>query len=128
MLYAASGARFCRQRVDETMSTHDNPVEVLRDDFRHHLDVFYMCLKLAPPYDSVEKAIAQLTSTLKALPAEQLAAITGDPSQRWPFYRQAMVESGLNRKHSGIVAGLIRSKQTSHLPGEYEHFLSTFIS
>ena len=32
----------------------------LREEFRHHLETFYAQLKLAPPYESVEKAIRLL--------------------------------------------------------------------
>lgn len=32
-------------------------VESLRDEFREHLHIFYSTLKLAAPYDTVEKAL-----------------------------------------------------------------------
>ena len=40
----------------------------LREEFRHHLETFYAQLKLAPPYESVEKAIRSLTTSVHALP------------------------------------------------------------
>lgn len=105
-----------------------DPVQALREEFRHHLEVFYAGLKLAPPYHSVEKAIAQLTAALKALTPEEQARLAADPAGRWEQYRQAFSQSGLNRKHRGIIAGLAKSGQTGGLPSEYEHFLSAFRS
>ncbi|MGH7205614.1 MAG: hypothetical protein ACREI2_05335 [Nitrospiraceae bacterium] len=103
-------------------------IQVLRDDFRSRLEVFYARLKLAPPYHSVEKAIVHLTAALKALTPEERQRIATDPSRQWALYRQAFVESGLNQKHRGIIAGLIRSRQTGDLTSEYEHFLDAFRS
>ena len=103
-------------------------IQVLRDDFRSRLEVFYARLKLAPPYHSVEKAIVHLTAALNALAPEERQRIAADPSRQWALYRQAFVESGLNQKHRGIIAGLIRSRQTGDLASEYEHFLDAFRS
>jgi hypothetical protein len=36
------------------------------------------------------------------------------------------VESGLHLKHRGIIAGLVRAKQTANLPPEHEHFLKAY--
>lgn len=105
-----------------------DPVQALREEFRHHLEVFYSGLKLAPPYHSVEKAVAQLTADLKTLPPEEQARLVSDPAGRWTAYRKAFSESGLNQKHRGIIAGLARSRQTLSLAPEYDHFLSLFIS
>ena len=105
-----------------------DPLQTLREEFRHHLEVFYARLKLAPPYHSVEKAIVQLTAALKAMTPEERARLASDPAGRWLEYRKAFAESGLNQKHRGIIAGLAKSGQTSDLPKEYEHFLQLFIS
>jgi len=105
-----------------------DPIQTLREEFRHHLEVFYARLKLAPPYHSVEKAIVQLTAALKALPPEEQARLVSDPAGRWMAYGKAFAESGLNQKHRGIIAGLVKSEQTSDLPKEYDHFLSAFRS
>ena len=105
-----------------------DPVQTLREEFRHHLEVFYACLKLAPPYHSVEKAIAQLATALKAMTPEERARFASDPAGRWAQYRKAFAESGLNQKHRGIIAGLARSGRTGDLPKEYDHFLSLFMS
>jgi hypothetical protein len=105
-----------------------DPLQMLREEFRHHLEIFYARLKLAPPYHSVEKAIVQLTTALKAMTQEELAYLAGDSASRWDQYRKAFAESGLNQKHRGIIAGLATSGQTGNLPKEYDHFLSLFTS
>ena len=108
----------------------DEPDDIrcLRDDFRRHLEIFYARLKLAPPYQSVEKAIAHFTASLKAMAPDERKRIRTDPDRRWAQYRTAFVESGLHLKHRGIIAGLARSKQGLDLPAEYHRFLDAFIS
>lgn len=103
-----------------------DPVHTIREEFRHHLEVFYSRLKLAPPYHSVEKAVVQLTATLKAKTQEEQVRLLADQAGRWAEYRKAFAESGLNQKHRGIIAGLAKSGQTGDLPEEYDHFLSAF--
>ncbi len=109
------------------MSTKQDIVQVLRDDFRHRLGLFYHHLNLAQPYDTVEKAMARLTSQLSSLPAEERAQISSDPHRRWAVYRQVFTEAGLPRKHRGIIAGLIRSEQIPDSLKEYEPWLDTFL-
>ena len=101
-------------------------VESLRDEFREHLAVFYSRLKLAAPYDTVEKALGSLTTRLKALPPEELQHLSTDETQRWALFRQAFIESGLSLKHRGIIAGLARSRQSLDLPPEFDHLLSLY--
>ena len=103
-----------------------DPVHTIREEFRHHLEVFYSRLKLAPPYHSVEKAVVQLTAMLKAKTQEEQVRLLADQAGRWAEYRKAFAESGLNQKHRGIIAGLAKSGQTGDLPEEYDHFLSAF--
>lgn len=105
-----------------------DPVQTLREEFRHHLEVFYARLKLAPPYHSVEKAVVQLTAALKAKTPEEQARLLADQAGRWTEYRKAFAESGLSQKHRGIIAGLAKSGQAGDLPDEYEHFLKLFMS
>jgi hypothetical protein len=105
----------------------DPQIQALRDEFRHHLEIFYATLRLAPPYHSVEKAVAHLTTSLKAMTPEERAKLAADPSLRWAQYRAAFVESGLNQKHRGIIAGLIRSGRVD-LPAEYKPLLDAFPS
>ncbi|MCW5797839.1 MAG: hypothetical protein KIT40_05020 [Nitrospira sp.] len=102
------------------------PVESLRDEFRRHLDIFYSRLKLAAPYDSVEKALGTLTATLKALPPEELQRLGMDETQRWAHFRQAFIDSGLIQKHRGIIAGLTRSSAPLDLPPEFNHLLDLY--
>ena len=102
------------------------PIESLRDEFRGHLDVFYSRLKLAAPYDSVEKALGVLTTTLKGLPLGELQRLDADQTQRWAHFRQAFVESGLSLKHRGIIAGLARSGAALNLPPEFNHLLDLY--
>ncbi|WP_447975178.1 hypothetical protein [Nitrospira sp. Kam-Ns4a] len=105
-----------------------DPIHALRDDFRRCLETFYASLKLAPPYHSVEQAIAHLTSALKALEPAERERVAADPARRWELYRRAFIESGLSQKHRGIIAGLVRSRQTGDLPPDYQPFLDAFVS
>ena len=108
-------------------STHANdPIATLREEFRGHLQRFYANLKLAPPYDSVEKALQQLTASLKALPQTEQTRLVADPTLRWQRFAQAFAASGLSKKHRGIIAGLARNRSALDLPEEYDHFLRLF--
>ena len=101
-------------------------VEHLRNEFRERLEEFYRGLKLAPPYDSVEKALARRTTKLKTLSAEELQRLAADPALRWAEYRAAFVESGLSQKHRGIIAGLARARHNLDLPQEFDQFLEVY--
>jgi hypothetical protein len=100
----------------------------LREEFRHHLETFYAQLKLAPPYESVEKAIRSLTTSLHALPPLERARLNTDVSARWRHFRHAFESSGLSKKHRGIIAGLARNRSNLDLPAEYDQFLSLYTS
>jgi hypothetical protein len=102
-------------------------VQEIREDFRRHLDLLYARLNLAPPYDSVEKAVAQLTQHLARLGTAEREALRRDTARRWALFTNVFVESGLNRKHRGIIAGLARSRAALGLPPEYDHLLETFL-
>jgi len=113
--------------IGERLSTRMNdPIAVLREEFRGRLERFYAQLKLAPPYDSVEKALQQLTATLKALPQAEQARIAADPGLRWQQFADAFAASGLSKKHRGIIAGLASKRAAIDLPAEYDHFLRLF--
>jgi hypothetical protein len=105
-----------------------DPLQFLKDEFRHHLEVFYAQLKLAPPYESVEKAIRTLTTTVHALPKHEQARIVSDPALQWQQFRHAFEASGLVKKHRGIIAALARNRVAVNLPIEYDHFLSLFLA
>jgi len=103
-------------------------IRLLQQEFRRHLECFYAGLKLAPPYESVERAITQFAATLKAMAPDERKRIGIDPDLRWTQYRTAFVEAGLHRKHRGIIAGFARSRQGLGLPAEYHRLLDTFIA
>jgi len=103
-----------------------NPVQALREEFRHHLEIFYARLRLAPPYESVEKAIRTMTAAVGALPEEEQTRILADPVLKWEQFRLAFETSGLLKKHRGIIAGLARKRSDLDLPAEYDHFLNLF--
>lgn len=111
-----------------TPSDRSDPVQLLRDEFRRHLNTFYARLKLAPPYHSVEKAILHLTTILHAMEPDERSRIAADPALRWGLFRRAFEESGLHLKHRGIIAGLARSPLAAELPSEYKPFLDAFTS
>jgi len=100
----------------------------LREEFRHHLETFYALLKLAPPYESVEKAIRSLTTSVHALPPSERARLATDAHARWQHFRQAIESSGLSKKHRGIIAGLARNRASLNLPAEYDQFLNLYLS
>jgi hypothetical protein len=102
------------------------PTESLRVEFREHLHTFYSTLKLAAPYDTVEKALGALTAKLNTLSPEELQQVSTDSSLRWTHFRQAFVESGLSAKHRGIIAGLVRSGSALDLPPEFDHLLNLY--
>jgi hypothetical protein len=103
-----------------------DPTHALREEYRRRLEMFYARLKLAPPYESVEKAIRALTTALHALPKEEQRRIASDPALQWEHFRRAFDTSGLVKKHRGIIAGLARNRPALDLPPEYDHFLSLF--
>lgn len=103
-------------------------IQSLRDEFRSHLELFYSRLKLAPPYESVEKAVRSLTTALHALSPEDQARVAADPALKWEQFRQAFESSGLSKKHRGIIAGLARDRAGLDLPAEYDRFLNLFTS
>ena len=108
-------------------STQPDPLQAIKDEFRRHLETFYTQLKLAPPYESVEKAIRTLTTIVHALPKEEQVRILSDPTLRWQQFRLAFDASGLAKKHRGIIAGLARHRSALNLPTEYDHFLNLFL-
>ena len=101
-------------------------IDSLKDEFRQHLETFYAQLKLAPPYESVEKAIRSLVTAVHALPASDQTRLATDQDLRWEQYRLAFEASGLHKKHRGIIAGLARDRSSLALPPEYDRFLSLF--
>jgi len=112
--------------MPEPVLPSNDPLHSLREAFRAHLETFYARLKLAPPYESVEKAIRTLTTAIHALPKDEQARIAADPALQWQQFRRAFEASGLVKKHRGIIAGLARNRATLDLPPEFDHFLGLF--
>ena len=112
--------------MTRSASPSAEPLQALREEFRRHLELFYAQLKLAPPYESVEKAIRTLTSLVHALPKEEQSRIASDPALQWEQFRLAFETSGLAKKHRGIIGGLARNRSSLNLPAEYDHFLKLF--
>jgi hypothetical protein len=114
--------------TDASPRPSSDALSLLRDEFRSHLEIFYAQLKLAPPYESVEKALRALTTALHALPPDELLRIAVDPALKWDQFRQAFHSSGLSKKHRGIIVGLARDRANIALPPEYDRFLNLFTS
>jgi hypothetical protein len=114
--------------MPEASPTTPDRLSALKAEFRHHLETFYAGLQLAPPYESVEKAIRTLTTMIHGLPIEEQTRIMADPSLKWQQFRLAFDTSGLVKKHRGIIAGLARNRSALDLPAEYDHFLSLFLA
>jgi len=112
--------------MPNAVSTQPDPIESLKGEFRRHLDLFYAKLQLAPPYESVEKAVRTLTSAVHTMPREEQLRVHSDSSARWEQFRAAFETSGLAKKHRGIISGLVRSRSSLDLPTEYDHFLRLF--
>ncbi|MBA5868152.1 MAG: hypothetical protein GDA67_15775 [Nitrospira sp. CR1.3] len=114
--------------MPEPTSPVSESIQGLREEFRSHLETFYARLNLAPPYESVEKAIRALTTALHAMPKDELTRVAADSALKWAQFRQAFETSGLSKKHRGIIAGLARDRTRLNLPAEYDQFLSLFTS
>ena len=112
--------------MPEPTTLSNDPLHRMREEFRAHLETFYARLKLAPPYESVEKAIRTLTTAVHALPKDEQARIVADPTLQWQQFRQAFEASGLVKKHRGIIGGLARNRAALDLPPEFDHFLGLF--
>ena len=108
------------------MSQHD--YQVLLTEFRQNLEDFYAELKLAPPYDSVEKTIRCFSTLLKTKTAKEQAQLLADDSLRWQLHVQALLASGLHRKHRGIITGLARTEAINRFPEALRYLLEPFRS
>ena len=90
-------------------------IHVMRAEFRLHLETFYARLKLAPPYESVEKAVRALTTSLHALPKDEQRHVAADFAGKWRHFRQAFETSGLSKKHRGIISWFARNRRSLDL-------------
>ncbi|OQW37867.1 MAG: hypothetical protein A4E19_11875 [Nitrospira sp. SG-bin1] len=114
--------------MPDPSSTTPDRFSTLKAEFRHHLERFYAGLQLAPPYESVEKAIRTLTTMVHGLSIEEQTRLMADSGLRWQQFRLAFEASGLPKKHRGIIAGLARNRSALNLPAEYDHFLNLFLA
>ena len=108
------------------MSQHDD--QALLNEFRQNLEAFYAALKLAPPYDSVEKTIRCLSALLNTKTVEEQVQLLGDDSLRWQLHVQAFTDSGLHKKHRGIITGLARTDAIDQFPESLQYLLEPFRS
>ena len=115
-----------RMSPAHVMSHHD--CQALLNEFRQNLAAFYAALKLAPPYDSVEKTIRGLSALFETKTAEEQAQLLGDDSLRWKLHVQAFIDSGLHKKHRGIITGLARTDAIDQFPESLRYLLEPFRS
>ena len=108
------------------MSQHD--CQALLTEFRQNLEDFYAELKLAPPYDSVEKTIRCFSTLLKTKTAKEQGQLLADDSLRWKLHLQAFIASGLQKKHRGIITGLARTEAIQQFPVSLRYLLEPFRS
>lgn len=109
-------------------TTFNSSLDLLRRDFRRQLEEFYASLNLAPPYDSLEKAVRLLSIECKRKTAEELEELIENSNSKWKFYDDIFFMSGLPQKHRGIIKKLIESDQTLSLRTTYRNFLRAFYS
>ena len=102
--------------------------QALLNEFRRNLEAFYAALNLAPPYDSVEKTIRCLSALFNAKTAEEQAQLLGDDSLRWELHVRAFIDSGLHKKHRGIITGLVRTEAFDQFPESLRYLLEPFRS
>jgi len=97
----------------------------LEDDFRQRIALFYRSLQITPPYHSVEKAKLALRDALAALEEAALQATAADPVSLGSFFTQVLIDSGLAKKHRGIIAGLLK-QSPDRLPPDCRPFADAF--
>ncbi len=105
----------------------DELMQPLREDFRHHLEQFYSYLHLAPPYNSIEKAIRFLSTSFQQKSREEQEQLVQHLPLKWALFEQAFIDSGLPLKHRGIIRGLVQSNQCTDLPSQYHVFTKPFL-
>lgn len=103
-----------------------DPIHVLRQEFRGHLEQFYAHLNLAPPYHSIEKAVQHLSNTLRTKPEEFRQGLLQDATNKWALFQEIFSASGLQKKHRGIIHQLAISSTYKVASSESLRFLSNF--
>ena len=89
----------------------------LQAAFRDRIANFYRALHITPPYHSVEKAVLALRDALAPMALSDLNALTTDDASVDVLFTQIVRDSGLAKKHRGIIKGLLRNG-SAQLPAE----------
>lgn len=103
-----------------------DPIHVLRQEFRGHLEQFYAHLNLAPPYHSIEKAVQHLANTLRTKSEEFRQGLLQDDTNKWALFQEIFSASGLQNKHRGIIQQMTLSSSYSKGSSESLRFLRNF--
>lgn len=103
-------------------------VQTFLIEFRENLELFYQCLQLAPPYDSVEKALSCLATRLREQTTDEQHQMSHEETVKWKIYLEAIIESGLNKKHRGIIAGLLGGQSIHFLPESIRYLKEPFLT
>ena len=69
--------------------------------------LFYRSLQITPPYHSVEKAKLALRERLMTLQLASLQTLAEDKDAMAALFRQVFIDSGLAKKHRGIIRNLL---------------------
>ena len=93
--------------------------------FRDRVALFYRALHITPPYHSVEKATLALREALAPLALPALQALAADEASVRALFTQIVRESGLAKKHRGIIKGLLRDG-SDRLPAECQSFADAY--
>jgi hypothetical protein len=117
--------RFIHARMKSPLLSSD-PIHALRQEFRGHLEQFYAHLSLAPPYHSIEKALQNLSNTLRTKPEEYRQGLLQDATNKWALFQEIFSASGLQKKHRGIIQQLAMSPSYSVSSSESLRFLRNF--
>jgi hypothetical protein len=97
----------------------------LEEAFRSRIAFFYRALHITPPYHSVEKATLTLREALAPLALPALEALAADEASMRALFTQIVRESGLAKKHRGIIKGLLR-EGSDRLPPECQSFADAY--
>jgi hypothetical protein len=79
----------------------------LETAFGQRLGIFYRALSITPPYHSVEKAKLLLRERLTPLTVPDLQGLLADDAAMSGLFGQIVGDSGLAKKHRGIVQALL---------------------
>jgi hypothetical protein len=98
----------------------------LQQEYRKELENFYAWLQLTPPYHSVEKAIQCLGQTVEQQSEKRQQEIFETYPLKWSFFQKAFIESGLAKKHRGIISGLAAHQDLTVIPESHQYFMKAF--